>query len=154
MKNKRKVSIVVLTCIILIGLVGYLTVKNPIILINNQKLANAIRSVDTQTVYLNDIVPFEWGKLYALKAYSSKEEIEDMIGFKSADIKENNINESMVHLLFVKGSKVVASVLGYDSNLGYTMNFADKDGRQITFEENALFEVTSAEDIVRLTYTK
>ncbi|MEG1945436.1 MAG: hypothetical protein RR058_08450 [Oscillospiraceae bacterium] len=154
MKNKRKVSIVVLTCIILIGLVGYLTVKNPIILINNQKLANAIRSVDTQTVYLNNIVPFEWDKLYALKAYSSKEEIEDMIGFKSADIKENNINESMVHLLFVKGSKVVASVLGYDSNLGYTMNFADKDGRQITFEENPLFEVTSAEDIVRLTYTK
>lgn len=154
MKNKRKVSIMILACIVLIVLAGYLIVGNPIIFINNQKLEKAIQSVATETVYLNNVVPFEWDKLYTFGAYSSRAEIEDIIGFKSTDIKENNINEGMVHLLFVKGNKVVASILGYGSNLGYSIDFTDKDGRQITFEENALFEVTSAEGIMRLTYTK
>lgn len=53
-----------------------------------------------------------WDTPYTFGAYQSKDEIEDIIGFQSADIRENNMNEGMAHLLFVKNDKVVASILG------------------------------------------
>ncbi|HCA30750.1 MAG TPA: hypothetical protein DEP23_14960, partial [Ruminococcaceae bacterium] len=136
------------------SVVGSFIIGNPIIFINNQKLENSIRSIDNQTVQLNDVIPFEWDTLYTFGAYSSKEEIEDIIGFKSADIKENNINEGMVHLLFAKDDKVVASILGYSSNLGYSIDFTSKEGWQVAFAENAQFDVIKADGIVTLTYSK
>lgn len=119
MKKKTKVSIIIWACIALIGLAGYILIGNSIVFINNQKLQNSVQSIGSEMVQLNDVVPFEWDFLYTFDPYQSKEEIEKLVGFKSADIKENNINEGMVHLLFVKGDKVVTSILGYDSNLGY-----------------------------------
>ena len=59
---------------------------------------------------------------------------------------ENNINEGMVHLLFVKDKKVVASILGYSKNLGYCLAFANK----ISFDENAQFNVTISDGVVKL----
>lgn len=152
MKKKTKRVISILTCIILIGVAGCFMIGNPIVFINNQKLENSIQSIDNQAVHLNDVVPFEWDTLYTFVPYSSKEEIEKIIGFKSNDIKENNISEGMVHLLFVKNDKVVASVLGYASNLGYNIDFTPKV--KVMFEENAQFDVIKADGITTLTYIK
>lgn len=152
--KKTKVLIIILACIALIGIGGYLIVGNPIVFINNQKLENTIQSVNTDTVHLNNVIPFDWDRLYTFEPYQSKEEIEEIVGFKSAHIKENSINEGMVHLLFVKDEKVVASILGYSSSLGYSIEFTSKENWQITFAENALFNVTKAEGIIRLTYAK
>ena len=129
---------------------GYLAIGNPVISINNQKLENSIKSIDRDVIKLNEIVPFDWDVVYTFEPYASKESIEEIIGFKSADIKENNINEGMVHLLFVKDEKVVASVLGYSENFGYRLDFPSK----VTYTQNAQFNVTTSEGIVILTYTK
>lgn len=121
---------------------------------NNQKLANVISSIDSETVQLNEIVPFEWDILYTFGPYQSKEEIEQIVGFKSADIKENNINEGMVHLLFVADNKVTASILGYADNLGFRIDFTSKDENSITFADDAQFDVTTADGVTTLTYKK
>ncbi|MBZ4665262.1 hypothetical protein [Mahella sp.] len=154
MKKKTKVSIIIIACIALIGVLGYLLIGNPIMFINNQKLKNSVQSIDSETVQLNDVVPFEWDFLYTFDPYQSKEEIEKIVRFKSADIKENNINEGMVHLLFVKGDKVVASILGYGSNLGYNIDFTSKEEQNVTFVEDAQFNVTRADGIITLIYAK
>lgn len=57
-----------------------------------------ITSITTESVELNQIVPFEWDIVYTFKSYTSKSQIEEMIGFKSHFIKENAINEGMGHL--------------------------------------------------------
>ena len=54
----------------------------------------------------------------------------------------------MVHLLFVKNKKVAASILGYQYNLGYCIEFASK----VTFEEDAKFNVTKTDNVTVLSY--
>ena len=154
MGKKIKVPVFICVCIAAIAIVGYLLIGNPFVFINNQKLKKAVQSLDTETVQLNDAVPFAWDTLYTFEPYQSKEEIENYIGFKSAAIKENNINEGMVHLLFVKDDKVVASILGYAANLGYSIDFSLKDEQKVSFEENARFNVTNKDGVITLTYVK
>lgn len=133
---------------------GYWLIGNPFVFSNNQKLENAVKSIKCDSVYLNDVVPFEWDILYTFAPYQSKKEIEQIVGFKSSSIKENNINEGMVHLLFVKDKKVVASVLGYADNLGYSIDFAMKPNYDIAFSENAEFRVTRENGTVSLIYVE
>lgn len=151
--KKAKTLIFILACIFLITGLIYLMIRNPFIFFNNQKLKNAVVTLNNgDTISLNEIIPFEWDILYMPKPYQSKAEIEEMIGFKSADIQENNINEGMVHLLFVKNNKVVASVLGYSSNLSYSINLASKESLKVTYAENAQFLVTKTDKNTKLTY--
>lgn len=150
MKRKSKIIPIILSSIVLAGIAGYFIIGNPVVFINNQKLKKSIKSIDNGTVQLNDVIPFYWDTVYTFEPYQSKESIEEIIGFKSFNIKENNINEGMVHLLFVNNNKVVASILGYDSNLTYRINFASK----VTFAENASFNVTKADGITTLDYIK
>ncbi|WP_249030205.1 hypothetical protein [Tannockella kyphosi] len=150
MKNKTKKIFAISTVIALLGVIVYFIVANPLVSINNQKLENSIKSIETEAIQLNDIVPFEWDIMYTFSPYASQDEIEQIIGFESADVKENNISEGMVHLLFVKDDKVVASVLGYSSNLGYSIDFTEK----ITYAENAQFSVINSDDVITLSYTK
>ena len=148
--KKTKIAITIFLCMVLVAILGYLVIGNPVVLVNNQKLENSIKSVHSDTIKLNEVVPFEWDVVYTFEPYASKESIEEIVGFKSADIKENNINEGMVHLLFVKGEKVVASILGYSANLGYRLDFPSK----VTFAENAQFNVSISNKIVTLEYAK
>lgn len=154
MTKKIKIIIWGLVCLILIAAAFNLLLGNPVILINNQKLKHSICSLDNRkSVSLNDVIPFEWDTLYTFEPYESKTEIEKIIGFQSADIKENNINEGMVHLLFVKNNKVVASILGYSNNLGYNIDFASKEGLKVTHSENAGFNIAKADGITTLWYS-
>lgn len=148
MKKGNKIAITIIFCMILVTILGYLVIGNPIVLINNKKLENSIKSIQSDNIKLNEVVPFEWDVVYTFEPYASKESIEKIIGFKSNSIKENNINEGMVHLLFVKGEKVMASILGYSKNLGYSLDFPSK----VTFVENAQFNVSIIDNIVKLEY--
>ena len=155
MKKKTKALIFVLVCTVLIVVVGYLVIGNPFVFFNNLKLKNFICSYDdSKIVCLNEVIPFEWDTLYTFEPYQSKAEIAEIIGFQSNDIKENNVNEGMVHLLFVKNDKVVASILGYRSNLGYNIDFTSKENLTITYAENAQFAITKVDGTTILTYIK
>lgn len=107
-------------------------------------------SIDTETVQLNEVVPFDWDTLYTFESYQSQEEIEEIVGFKSNDIKENNISEGMVHLLFVRDNKVVESILGYSDELGYNLDITAREEYKVTYVENTLFSVTKADGITTL----
>lgn len=153
MKKKSTTLIFILSCIVLMTGLGYIIIGNPFIFFNNQKLKSTIGTLDNgDTVSLNEIIPFEWDILYMPEPYQSKAEIEEMIGFKSSNIQENNINEGMVHLLFVKNSKVVANVIGYSSNLKYSIYLTPKESSKVTYAENAQFLVTKTGKITKLTY--
>ena len=120
---------------------------SPVIRINNHRLKKAVTALETgQTVTLNDVVPFEWEAVYTFSPYTSEEEIEKAIGFKSRYIVANNVNEGMVHLIFTKGEKVQAAVLGYADNLGYYIDFFPK----VEYGENAEFTVTQSREFVHL----
>lgn len=56
----------------------------------------------------------------------------------------------MVHLIFVKNKKVVASVCGYASNLGYQIDFSDK----IAVTDNAVFNVQKDSDVIVLSHVQ
>ena len=146
---KKKKTIISVVTISLIMALTYMIIGNPIVIINNQKLQREVTEVNSDYVELNEIVPFEWDTVYTFEPYTSKEQIEDIIGFKSNSIQET-VSEGMVQLLFVKDKKVVSSVCGYSNTLGYRIDFFDR----IVYTNNAAFSVERDSDIVRLTYKK
>lgn len=146
--NKKKIMTRITAAVALIS-IGWILIGNPIVTYNNYRLKRAVVSAAHQeTVEINEIVPFDWDAVYTFSPYADKAEIEKTIGFHSTSVKENNINEGMVHLLFVKDQKVMASVLGYGDHLGYRIDFPSK----VTFSENALFHVSILDGTVTLTY--
>lgn len=147
MKKKSKLILVVALGILFT--LAYMIFGSPVVMLNNERLQRAVTAVNSDYVELNEIVPFKWDTVYTFEPYASEKQIEEIIGFKSRSIKET-VSEGMVQLLFVKDDKVVSSVLGYESALGYSMNFTDK----ITYSDKAVFSVERDSDIVRLTYEK
>lgn len=140
----------IIVSIFLLLALGYSLIGNPAIAYRNYKLKNAILSVDSgQTISLNDITPYEWDTVYTFDPYTSRQEIEEIIGFKSRYIKET-VSEGMVQLLFVKGDSVAASVCGYADNLGYRVEF----NGAIDYADEAEFSVSKNEGIVALIKTE
>ena len=152
MKKKIGICLGLSACILFTIAAIYFVTGDPLMLGNGVKLKNALQALEEgDRVFLNDIVPFEWECVYTFEPYQSREEIEEVLGFQSRRIKENNINEGMEHLLFVKGDRVTASILGYSENLGYSIRFAAKEGKKVTYAENAEFTVTKSGQVTVLT---
>ena len=129
----------------------FLVFGNPVVRYNNHRLKKAVTALEAgQTVTLNDVVPFEWDAVYTFSPYTSEEEIEEIIGFKSRDIVANDINEGMTHLIFTKGEKVQAAVLGYPSKLGYRIDFFQK----VTYDRKTPFTVAEKNDFTELLQTE
>lgn len=55
---------------------------------------------------IGDITDFKWDYVYSFEPYTSKENIEKAIGFKSDKIKES-VNEGTNQVIFTKGKEVV-----------------------------------------------
>ena len=145
-KNKTKIITV---SIFLIFMVVFVLV-NPFGSKYDRQLEKAVKSINSEQVHINEVIPFEWDAIYTFPAYTDKNTIENEIAIKSNKIKTNDINEGMVHLIFVKGDKVLTTVLGYPDNLGYDIVFDHK----ITYEENAVFNVSQKNDVVTLEMIK
>ena len=120
-----KAALIFLVTLAVISAGAYLLCGNPMVHIRNRQLKNAVTSLTEDSITLNEAVPFDWDAVYTFPPYIDKEDIEKIVGFKSPVIEANQINEGMVHLLFVKEEKVMASVLGYPDNLGYSISFPD-----------------------------
>lgn len=142
--NKRAVFVVTLGILFTLA---YIIAGNPVVAVNNQRLQREVKAVDSNFALLNEIVPFKWDTLYTFEPYASEEEIEEIIGFKSSSIKET-VSEGMVQLLFVRDKKVVSSVIGYGSALGYSIDFQGK----IMFSDNAVFSVERDAEMIRFTH--
>ena len=149
--KKRKViiiaSAVLFVCIVFFGVFG-----NPIVLKNRYDFGQAIKIIGSETITLSEITPFEWDNVYSFSPYTSKQEMENIIGFQSNNITQT-VSEGMVQLLFVKGDKVVCDIVGYSSNLGYSISLWTDDEKnycQIRRKDNIAFSVKREGDILVL----
>ncbi len=138
--------------IIVLLFTGIHLIGDPVVSINNRRLARAIRAIEEDEVHLNAVIPFPWDVLYTFSPYQSKAEIERRIGFSSPSIQANNINEGMVHLIFTHENKVTACILGYADSLGYDIDITQADAMKVTFDENASFFAERRNDMIRLYY--
>ena len=67
---------------------------------------------------IGDITDFKWDYVYSFEPYTSKENIEKAIGFKSDKIKES-VNEGTNQVIFTKGKEVVCYIYGYPDDSVY-----------------------------------
>jgi hypothetical protein len=113
---------------------------------NEEALINNIKALENKTeVVLNNITPFEWDVVYSFTPYTTKEMIQEAIGFE-ANVGET-VNECMPHLVFVKDKEIVCEILGYTSNLGIDV---DTFSNSISADDNAVFKVKINDDIISL----
>jgi hypothetical protein len=138
---------------LLCALILLLLFGNPIITKKENDFGKTIKAISAKTVAFNDIVPFEWDKVYTFDPYTTEQEIEEIIGFESNDITET-VSEGMTQLLFIKGNKVVCDICGYSDNLGYNVSFLFNDNapfQMIEHEDNVFFSVERIDGILALT---
>lgn len=105
MKTKYKI---ILLCIIsfIIGITIYL---NPLLIYRNYKLTNHLESLTKKDmVKPNELIPFDYDKVYVIYPYTTKKDTEKQIGTKSRYIKENN-NDNYQTLIVTKDNKVISS---------------------------------------------
>ncbi len=114
-------------------------------------MKKALTALETPGVRLNAVVPFAWEAVYTFDPYLSKAEMAEIIGFKSGALRET-VSEGMVSLVFIRDSAVIASVCGYSDALGYAVYFNTGDGNfsRLTFADDAVFSVETADGVVRL----
>lgn len=97
---------------------------------NEQVLTKNILSLhDTaheSTVRLSELTPFEWDQVVAFKPYTSKEDMEKILGFTSPALKEG-INEGMNTIVFSMDDKVVCCICDFPSELGYVLDLGMLD---------------------------
>ena len=106
------------------------------------------------TITLEQAVPFSWDEVYTFAPYTSVEEIQEVIGTTSFNLKEA-VSEGMLQLVFLDGGAVTAAVCAYPARLGYDVDLAGAAGgslpAKLTHGENVSFAVERAGGIVRLT---
>lgn len=105
MKSKYKVIIL---CIIsfIIGITIYI---NPLFIYHNYKLTNHIESISAKDkIESNELVPFDYDKVYVIYPYTTKKDIEKDLGIKSRYIKDNK-NDNYQTILVIKDNKVISS---------------------------------------------
>lgn len=152
-----------LTCVLAILLllaiaVGSLT-KPDTSNYNRQMLKKAILELpsDETKHYMEDVVPFEWTKLYIFYGYMDSHLQEEIMGIKNYHLKLSE-DESKVQLVFINKDEVVCSVLDYPDNLGYSIvmkpqyNLLNSNYSVINREDRPLFVLEKDNQILQLIY--
>lgn len=141
----KKRIITAIAVLLVVGF-GFLWYTSKVAAHRERALGAAMTSAAEGEMTLNEVVPFAWDAVYTFAPYTSKEQIEAEIGFRSNRIRET-VSEGMTQLVFVKGKRVAMMVCGYPDRLGYDVDF---DGK-ITYEENAVFTVTKDGEVTCFT---
>lgn len=120
---------------------------------NVRSFGDNVRKIENTQVELKDLTEFEWDCLYTFSPYTSKNTIQEVIGFKSKDIMENMVSEGIVYLLFVKDDKVTANICSSADSLGYYIDFGSYDQYLcIESSEETIFSVETKDNIKYLEY--
>ena len=128
-------------------LLGWLLVGEPAAALRRYRLKQAVRQLETgELVTLDALVPFAWERVYTFPPYTSKEQMEETLGFESRSIRET-VSEGMVQLLFVKENTVTACICGYADALGYRITLEDMAANG----QGGLFRAERRGNIVELT---
>ncbi len=95
-----------------------------------------LQTKEGETVYLAELTPFAWDDVYAFDPYTSRAEMEKILGFSSKELRET-VSEGMIQLVFVNeepntSPQVVCCIASYPENLGYSVklgHFLNSDKR-------------------------
>lgn len=157
-KRSGRLHSIGLGMIVVLGIL-YLIFGDPRIYMNNAKLGDALTGLNSDSVTLEEIIPFEWTTVYTFDPYTSLDRIESITASKSPALKES-VSEGMTHIVFKNHGRVMASVCAYPSSIGYSLAFTggentyygypDGGYSHIEYGDQVEFEVTHDEGIVRL----
>jgi len=149
--KKKRLTILIIGAVLLSAIILALF-GNPFILKKRYDFGQSVKSIDAESITLNELAPFEWDAVYTFAPYMPKQEMEKILGFKSNHIRET-VSEGMVQLIFVKGNRVVCDIQGYSDNLGYSVFFSIREGSysQINYEDSAVFSVERTDNLIVLT---
>ena len=139
MKNRKRIVILLL---VLLCIVYYLLCGSPLVDWRNAKLAEATQNIGTESITLEELVPFAWDAVYIFEEYTSKETIAKTLGFFSVEINES-WTESANWYYFVKGNRIVSNP--ETSSLGCYIKLPNnREGRgvgSVHYGENIRFAV-------------
>lgn len=106
MKNKKLLLILAIIAFIF----SILIYINPLYVYRNYKLTNHITKLTTkEEITPNNLIPFNYDKLYIIYPYTTKKDIEKELNIKSRYIKANN-NDNYQILIVTKNNKVISSI--------------------------------------------
>jgi len=153
-----KVKIVAIIAIVLLC-VTVLIVKEDLWDLNAKLLKGKVLSIEqtAEVINLSDIIPFEWDVVYSFAAYTPKEQVYAVIGYKWANISAT-VSEGMNQIVFLKDGKVVCYLYGYPENNGYGIFFAgqyyNEFATMLNVEDNLDFKVTRRDGVLYLKHFK
>lgn len=127
MDNRKRYLIPGMVMILVLGAAVVISRSNWLLVQwNNWRFCTEVRKLEERDegskVSLRSLTPFSWDYVYTFDPYTSKKEMEEILGFSDPNLAET-VNEGMVQLVFVKQQKVVADICGYAENLGFSVNF-------------------------------
>lgn len=93
---------------------------SPFTLINNARLEKSLKNVTGETVFLEDVVPFQWTSVFTFDPYTPLNVIQKATGSKSPSL-DTGVSEGMINVVFMNGPFVAASVYAYPSSVGYAL---------------------------------
>ena len=128
-------------------------IGSPVVLWHNHQLKAALTGLTDTTITLEQAVPFSWDEVYTFAPYTSVEEIQEVIGTTSFNLKEAE-SEGVLQLVFLDGGAVTAAVCAAPAALGYDVDLAsavDSTPCKLTHGENISFAVERDGGVVRLT---
>ena len=128
-------------------------IGSPVVLWHNHQLKTALTGLTDTSITLEQAVPFSWDEVYTFAPYTSVEEIQEVIGTTSFNLKEAE-SEGVLQLVFLDGGAVTAAVCATPAALGYDVDLAsavDSTPCKLTHGENISFAVERDGGVVRLT---
>ena len=128
-------------------------IGSPVVLWHNRQLKSALTGLTDEHITLEQAAPFSWDEVYSFPPYTTVEEIQEVIGTESYNIKESS-GEGMLNLVFLDEGAVTAAVCGYPADLGYEIDIAgvtDSTPGRLSYGEDVSFTVEQADGVVRLT---
>ena len=137
MKKLKKLFIVLF---VLLCSVYYLLFGSPLVDWRTEKLVEATNNITTETITLEELVPFAWDAVYVFEPYESEENIAKTLGFYSVEIHES-WNDSDNWYYFVKGNRIVATPENSLLGIRLPSNGEGSSVGSLHYGDNILFEV-------------
>ena len=139
--SKKRVIIYVLIAVLIPLTVFIALFGNPIVLKNNYNFGQSVLALEVDSIALNELTSFTWDTVYIFTPYMPRRDMEEIIGFRSRHITPT-FCEGAMQLIFVRGNRVVCSIVGYRE--GFHVFFYTARGEnysKIKYEDNAVFSV-------------
>lgn len=76
---------------------------------NVESLFEKVLKSEYGEVKLGELTEFEWEKGYYFLPYTTKEDMEKTLGFSSEKLRDNEINDDIGYIVFIKDKQVVCS---------------------------------------------